>query len=362
MSKASRPLVSIRTPTYRRPDALRRCLQSMRDQTWANWVCDVFDDDPDGSARAVCRELADPRIRYHRNDPQRYASRNIDKCFSRADPHGAAYFCVVEDDNLILKDFIEDNVAISRRHGVELVFRNQFVEFASGTPQARLSEFGILDRMFHEGIYQPEIFRLSLLPGIGISNGGVFWSARSKSPLEIAYECTATLQEYMRTFSVVEPIYVAMEPKAVWAENGEQTTRDLGGKATWLRRELDLKRAVQLLQREAWKLAPKDARRGFLHSDAFAYDKRLRAAGMVKSLISLDVGGLLSLRQKAELALRGLLIATAGRPTDEFRTFVAARKRLIAELSDGGGIPAMADAGDQLYSDEPPKLTRSAAR
>jgi hypothetical protein len=317
------PLVHIRTPTYRRPEMLRRALQSLIGQTWQNWVCDVFDDDPDAAGRAVSAELADPRIRYQRNVPQKYASKNIDGCFSSANPHSAAYFCVLEDDNQLMPRFIEDNIALCRRHGVEIVFRNQIMELESGTPRARLSPNGILDRMFRERVYSPSEFRLSLLPGIGVSNGGVFWSASARSRLEIGCECTATLQEYMRTFAIAEPVYVAMEPLAIWAHNGEQTTRDLGHAATYLRRELDLKRSIQILQRQAWRLAKADDREQFLRSEKFAYDPRLRARGLVKGLISLRVGTLLSPRDKLRLVSRGLAIRIAGRATTDLRKFAA---------------------------------------
>ncbi|MGV8954112.1 MAG: glycosyltransferase family 2 protein, partial [Cypionkella sp.] len=85
-------LVHFRTPTYKRPEALRRALQSMIDQSSADWVCDVYDDDAAQSGRAVVASLGDPRIRYVPNKPQLFASRNIDHCFSADNPHGAEFF------------------------------------------------------------------------------------------------------------------------------------------------------------------------------------------------------------------------------------------------------------------------------
>lgn len=318
-------LVQVRTPTYKRADALRRCLRSLQAQTWENWVCDVYDDDPEASAGAVCDEIGDPRIFYNHNSPQKYASRNIDQCFSRANPRKADYFCVVEDDNYILPEFMQQNIETCRRRGVELMLRNQYVEFNSGTPEAELSTFGIFDDMFVERVYEPEEFRLSLIPGIGVSNGAMFWSKNTTSQLEIGFSCTATLQEYMRTFSVAEPLYVAREPLAVWAQNGEQTTRDFGGGASWLKRELDLKRAIQILQREAWRMAG-DKRRDFLRSELFTYPARLRARGLVKALITARVGDVLNAREKVELTGRGLLIRGAGKVTRDFHAFLSSRR------------------------------------
>ena len=318
-------LVHFRTPTYKRPAALRRALQSMIAQTWTAWVCDVFDDDPAEAARAVVAELADPRIRYTANKPQLFASRNIDRCFSAENPHEAEFFCVVEDDNVILPDFCASNIALMRREGVELVLRNQLIEHASGTPSAKLGTRGVLDDLFTEGLYQAEEFRLALLAGIGVSNGGLFWSVRARSPLEIQYACTATLQEYLRTYSIVEPVCVAMEPLAVWAENAEQTTRNAELSAGYLRRELDLKRAVQALRQQVWNEASPEQRAAFMTNPRFAAPPAVRATHIGKALIGPGPAGHVSPREALRLRARGMLIRGFGRLTPDFERFMAAR-------------------------------------
>lgn len=330
MRDSATQLVHIRTPTYKRPEALKRALQSMIDQTWDNWVCDVYDDDPDQAGRAVCEALGDARIHYHHNVPQRFASRNIDSCFSADNPHGADYFCVVEDDNFILPDFCADNIALCHREGVEIVLRNQLVEHASGTDRAYLSQGGVLDDLFVEGLYDPATFRLSLLIGIGVSNGGLFWSRHARSALEIQYPCTATLQEYLRTFSIHEPVYVAMTPLAVWAENAEQTTRNAELKASYLRRELDLKRSVQALQRRVWSRASAAERAGFLTDPQFAANPLARAGGLAKALIGQPVGRYMPAASAWRLRLRGAMIRLFGRVTPDFTRFVEARSAVTA--------------------------------
>jgi len=320
----SRPLVQVRTPTYRRPAALRRALESVMAQSWDNWIVDVYDDDPLRAGEKICAELADPRIRYHANSPQRFASRNIDSCFSAENPNDADYFCVLEDDNYLLPDFFADNMRLCREHGVEIVLRNQLIEYQSATPSAHLSDGGVLDHLFVEGLYAPEIFRMSLLVGIGVSNGGLFWSRAATSRLEIGFKCTATMQEYMRTFSVNELIYLAMEPKAVWAENASQTTRnaELGG-GYW-RRELDLKRQVQALQRVVWECASRETRILFLSGANFAPPAALRARALAKALIGYRPTELAP-AVALESALRGIAIRLFGRLAPEFRPFIESR-------------------------------------
>ncbi|MEL6103895.1 MAG: glycosyltransferase family 2 protein [Pseudomonadota bacterium] len=317
--------VQVRTPTFKRPATLRRCLESLIAQTHQDWVCDVFDDDPDGAGSEIVDQLGDPRIRYWQNTVQNFASRNIDQCFSRANPNRAEWFCVVEDDNFLLPRFMEDNIACAQETGVEIVFRNQLIEWDAETPQATLSEVGILDRKFRQRIYSPEHFRLSLLADIGVSNGGLFWSHRAVSDLEVHVPCSATLQEYYRTFAVSEPVFVAMEPLAVWAENGSQTTRDLGVGSARFWREVSLKASVGRLQRMAWRQAPAKLRAGFLSDEAFAYPKEKRARGLVKSLLQPGAGHSLRWRERGRLMFRGAAIRAIGRPEAGVAQFLRSR-------------------------------------
>lgn len=325
MPDAGRGRVHVRTPTYRRPELLARCLASLQAQTWRDWICDVYDDDPERSGEGVCAAVQDPRIRYVHNRPQRFASANIDQCFSRRNPHGADYFCVVEDDNYLLPGFMEENVRRILDSGVQLILRNQRVEFSTGGAEASLGG-GVLDGQFVERTYSPDLFRLALMAGIGVSNGGLFWSREARTDLEIGVPCTATAQEYMRTFLIRETILVAMEPLAVWAENGAQTTRDLGDGATYYRREFDLKRRVQALQRRAWRLAPRAMRSEYLTTDAFSSEPVVRARGLTKALLATPaLAGRLPLRERVNLTARGLLIRGAGRLDGPFRRFLAER-------------------------------------
>lgn len=245
-------LVHVRTPTYRRNDYLKRALQSLIAQDHENWVCEVFDDDPDGGGEMVVDELSDSRIKYCKNPVQNFASKNIDKCFSKNNPYDADYFFVLEDDNFILDRFISENIRILKDKGVKLLMRNQFIELNSGTIDAKLSDFGVMDSLFVDRVYQKDEFRVSLLLGIGVSNGGMFWSKDAETNLEIEYNCTATFQEYMRTFLIREPIYAAMKPLAVWAENGAQTVRDLGTKLNTRKKVIDESCNIGILRKNIW--------------------------------------------------------------------------------------------------------------
>ncbi|MEL6643466.1 MAG: glycosyltransferase family 2 protein [Pseudomonadota bacterium] len=305
-------LVHVRTPTYRRPQGLRRALQSLVDQTHQDWICDVFDDDPEGSAYGVVRALADPRVRYHHVATRLFAAGNINRCFSRANPHGAAYFCMLDDDSMLFSTYLSENIRVAQAHDVQLVFRNQRVEHNPGTAHASLSRGGLLDKRLTERVYGADHFRLAIIADVGVSNGGLFWSHKAQSDLQVRTSCSVTLQEYYRTMAIQEPILVAMDPLRTWADNGSQSRRDEGQAEGWLRRELVLKATVARLRREVWQTAPKPLRAGYLEDDAFSYPRAERARGLVKSGLRLSVGGALSPLEIARLAAVGAVIRVFG--------------------------------------------------
>lgn len=258
------PLVLVRTPTYRRPDLLARALRCLQAQTHEDWICEVRDDCPDGSARAVVEELGDPRIRHVHNRPQKFMVRNLDDCFLRENPHGADFFFMLEDDNQVRPGFMARGREIIEQMGVTICQLNQVIEHDSRTPNARVGDEGIFDGIFDERVHAPEELHLAMFGAVGLSNGAVFWSKDIRRELAIRVETLPTLEEYLRTRLVAEPVYICREKLAIWAENEQSTTRNAGLGKGWLRRELDLKASVTALQRTVWKGTPDRLRRAFL--------------------------------------------------------------------------------------------------
>ncbi len=318
-------LVHVRTPTYRRPELLKRALESLVSQTWPTWVCDVYDDDPEGSAEAVCRAVGDPRIHFNHNRPQKFSSRNIDDCFSRANPRGADYFCVLEDDNFLLPDFMAHNIAVCQQTGVHVVLRNQRIEHEPETPNAWISDDGILDGQFEEGRYSPQQFRLAVLVSIGVSNGGLFWSRHARSDFSVGFtQSEVVLDEPLRTLALADDLYVAREPLAVWANHAAATNRFFGTKSGYLRREFNNKRGFQVLRKAVWHTLDEATRREFLEGRIMNYPVHQRAHALVKSLVAPAAGGFGPVT-RANLLLRGLAVRFAGRTKPAFRAFVAER-------------------------------------
>ncbi len=68
----STPRVSVLMPTYKQETFVRRALESLLAQTFADWELILYDDaSPDGTAQAVEPFLTDARIHYHRAERNR---------------------------------------------------------------------------------------------------------------------------------------------------------------------------------------------------------------------------------------------------------------------------------------------------
>lgn len=274
------PLVLVRTSTYRRPSQLKRALGCLQAQSHQEWICEVRDDCPDNSARHVVEEMYDPRIRYIGNSPQQFLIANLDACFRCDNPYSADYFFMLEDDNQVRPEFMKRGIEILENNGVSICQINQVIENAS---EQNLSDFGLLDGTFDERTYQPEEFHLALFGGIGISNGGVFWSKNIRRELSFRADTIPALDEYIRTFLVAEPIYICLEKLAVWSQNENETTRNLGFERGWLRCEMDLKASIQFIRKKVWKETPNHVRESFLNGDILRMPVERRMLALYKA-------------------------------------------------------------------------------
>lgn len=259
------PLVLVRTPTYRRPDMLRRAMACLQAQTHADWICEVRDDCPEGSARTVVEDLADPRIRYVHNRPQKFLVRNVDDCFLKENPHKADYFYMLEDDNQIRPEFFARGRDILEQEGLAICQINQAIEHDSRTERARIGTEGTFDFLYDERVHRPEEIHLTTVGNaVGISNGAVFWSRHIRNELAVRVDTLPTLEEHLRTQLIAEPVYVTTEKLAVWAQNEALTDRNRGLNSSWLRRELALKSSTTALQRVIWARTTPPMREAFL--------------------------------------------------------------------------------------------------
>jgi glycosyltransferase involved in cell wall biosynthesis len=209
-------LFEIRVPTYRRPEMLRRALNSLLAQEETDWCAFVYDDSPCGEADAVVRSFNDKRIFYLSNPQTLGAAGNIDQASRKQPLTDARFFAILEDDNLLLPHFLKRGQEIVNSSHCSLVQMNQIIVDENARPH----QLGGTTRgdWFKHGILPPETLYASLFLMEGLSNGGLFWSRESLTDLEVGNDMQETcLQEACRTLKVSEPVFFESEPCAAWS-------------------------------------------------------------------------------------------------------------------------------------------------
>lgn len=201
-----------RIPTYRRPEWLRRALDSLRSQTHSDWRAVVLDDSPDREAEAVVREIADERIAYRANAHRLGAAGNIDQAFSPAPFAGGDFVFILEDDAALRPECLRENLRVLAAHDAALLLRNQAIY--AGEPWRDTGET-TRGEWLDAGRHEPLAIQALLFFMEGVSNGGLFW--RSGIDLTVGPSVSdAGLQELCRTLLVREPLVFASEPLAIF--------------------------------------------------------------------------------------------------------------------------------------------------
>jgi glycosyltransferase involved in cell wall biosynthesis len=97
--------LTILVPTYHRPALLRRAVESVQAQQFADYILRIHDNGTDAETLALAQELmaTDPRIEYRRNSVNLGAEGNISQLIASVD---TPYFCFLCDDDVILPGFL----------------------------------------------------------------------------------------------------------------------------------------------------------------------------------------------------------------------------------------------------------------
>jgi len=89
--------VRVYLSTYRRPQLLKRAVNSLIRQTYPDWICEVHNDDPcDSSPKSLVEGLADPRISLHQHTCNLGGTATFNLFFR---PIREPFYSVLEDDN-----------------------------------------------------------------------------------------------------------------------------------------------------------------------------------------------------------------------------------------------------------------------
>jgi glycosyltransferase involved in cell wall biosynthesis len=98
------PLVSVCTPTYNRPEFLRRTIESCVAQTYPHFELIITDNSADDASAQMVAKIQDPRIRYYGNNGNIGSLASHNKAVSMAQ---GQYLKILADDDLIKPKSLE---------------------------------------------------------------------------------------------------------------------------------------------------------------------------------------------------------------------------------------------------------------
>ena len=202
------------------------------------------------------------------------------------------------------------NTMLAAPGGAPVLLRNQRKEaYAPGDANGDLLDETCLAGQFNEGTLPPALARTGLLFGIGLSNGGLFWSAEAKSDFETRLESSnPALDEYLRAWLIRDRVHIAMEPLAIWRDNGLETNRaGGGGMGVFLRNQ----RALQRLRRAIYDNAVAAAGQEAVTGAHLATPAAEREAALARLVRAWPGEARLSFARRANLVAKGLLLSAA---------------------------------------------------
>lgn len=105
---STEPLFSIITATYNRAHLLPRAVNSVLNQTYRNFELIIVDDGSTDNTEDVCRSFSDPRIKYHKQTPNRGVLAARNKAFDMAT---GDYLAILDDDDELVPQALETALA-----------------------------------------------------------------------------------------------------------------------------------------------------------------------------------------------------------------------------------------------------------
>jgi glycosyltransferase involved in cell wall biosynthesis len=107
------PLVSITIPCYRQLEMARRCLDTIRAQSFLDFEVTLADDGESEEYRSYVASLGDVRVRYARNPVRLGAMKNM---FQAIAAGRGKYSLAFHEDDLLGRDYLSAAVAILESH------------------------------------------------------------------------------------------------------------------------------------------------------------------------------------------------------------------------------------------------------
>lgn len=110
-----KPMITAIVQTYRRPQLLRRTINSLLNQTYTNLLICVYDNASGDETSKVVAEFAqkDPRVRYHCHSENIGGLKNFHYAIARVD---TPFFHIIADDDWTLPEFYKLGIVALQNH------------------------------------------------------------------------------------------------------------------------------------------------------------------------------------------------------------------------------------------------------
>ncbi|MFH1772970.1 MAG: glycosyltransferase family 2 protein [Patescibacteria group bacterium] len=124
LPKITRPKVSVCIPAYNRQEYLKNAIKSVLEQTFDNFELIISDDYSPTDLRLVVSEYKDKRIKYFRQKNNLGFIKNWNFCLNQC---SGEYIKIMGDDDILLNDCIENQLAGFLNKNVGLVYSNLLI-------------------------------------------------------------------------------------------------------------------------------------------------------------------------------------------------------------------------------------------
>jgi len=221
-------LITVVIPTYKRPRLLRRAILSVLNQTYPNFIIQIYDNASGDETEKVVSELAkkDKRLKYYCHQKNMGAGYNFYYGYCNVD---TPYFCFLSDDDVLLPDFFKVAVAKFDKHPeVSCV----------ATRTVRINENGEISGIalsrWKTGVYDPGEGAIEILKNGHPVWTGVLWRNEVRQQMHVDANNIGDDAGFAIRVASMNSIYVSDYVGALFLVHEASNTTLLSSEAFWV--------------------------------------------------------------------------------------------------------------------------------
>lgn len=224
----NRPLVTTVIPTYRRPQLLRRAINSALDQSRPDGIVAVFDDASGDETEAVAREFVDrdARVTYHRHSTNLGLVGNFRFALEQVE---TPYFSILSNDDMLLPRLYESALGALESHPEAAFAATQVIHVDDQERVIRLRF------PWHPGVNAPPDGLLRLIEWGAPAWAGIIFRSSVLAEFGNLDPNTGTVIDYDFQIRIAarKPYVVVSTPGAVFFHRRESISGDARLDGTW---------------------------------------------------------------------------------------------------------------------------------